>query len=110
ADVATVLSTVKALSAVVVSLVVLLTLAVLLMVEPLASLALTWTTRVKVALAPAARVVSVAVTVPVPPAGGVVAVNPAAGVKDTKVVPVGTASVSCTAWALEGPALVRVMV
>ena len=48
------------------------TLAVLLIVEPLGSLALAWTTRVKAALAPAASVAMLPLTVPVPPAGGLV--------------------------------------
>src|SRR5438105_621347 len=52
----------------------------------------TWTTSVKVALAPAARLARVSVTLPVPPTAGVV--EPKAGplfcASDTKVVPAGS--------------------
>src|SRR5439155_1115602 len=110
AAVATVVVAVDVLLPGVGSVVLLETFAVLDKVEPLASLALTLTTRVKVALAPAARVAAVVVTVPVPPTVGVVDVKPTGAVKDTKVVPVGTASVSATLCASLGPVLVRVRV
>src|SRR5207253_1764286 len=84
-------------------------LAVLLIVEPFASLELAFTTRVKVALAPAASF-PIAVMLPVPPTAGLVAVKPAAGVNDTNVVPVGMASVNWTACASLGPASLTVMV
>src|SRR5260370_271496 len=94
------------------SAVVLLTLAVLTMDEPPASLALACTTMVKVALAPAFNAARVPVTVPVPPAGGLLNVNagPVVCDSETKVVPVGTASVNRTDWALLGPVLLTVIV
>jgi hypothetical protein len=112
AEVATVLLTVEVLSALVGSLVLLVTLAVLLMVELLASLERAWTTRVKVALAPEAKLAMLPLTVPVPPGDGLLKVKPEPLVWDseTKVVPLGMASVRLTFWASEGPALVRVMV
>src|SRR5436190_16604873 len=67
---------------------------------------LTWTTRTKLALAPAASVPSRAETTPVPPTAGADVVTPVGAVKDTKVVPEGTRSVTRTPWASEGPALV----
>src|SRR6266446_2161491 len=88
------------------------TVAVLTMLEPLGVLALTWTTIVNVADAPAARVASVPVIVPVPPTGGLVKVKvgPLVWLSDTKVVLVGTLSLSCTFWASDGPLLLTVMV
>src|SRR5262245_29182415 len=88
------------------------TVAVLTMFVPLGVLELTWTTTVKVAEAPAARVAVVPMMVPVPPAGGLVnvKVTPLFCVSDTKVVLAGMLSVSCTFWALEGPLLVTVIV
>src|SRR5262245_16092341 len=70
------------------SVVVLPAVAVLLMVEPACAPALTMTTSRKVALAPAGSVALVALTVPVPPTGGVVSVNagPIACAAATKVV------------------------
>src|SRR2546428_42262 len=61
--------------------------AVLAMVELLATLAPTCTTMVKLAVAPAARVGLVEEMVPVPPTGGVVELQPAGAVSETKVVP-----------------------
>jgi hypothetical protein len=65
----------------------------------------TFTTRVKVADAALASVGHVAVTVPLPPAGGVV--NVAAGPlfceKDTNVTPTGSTSESTTVLAVRGP-------
>src|SRR6478672_9908896 len=71
-----------------VSVVVVVMLAVLEMVVPDAALASTCTTRLNVALAPAASVPIVATNVPLPPAGGVVSVNvgPEFWVADTNVV------------------------
>src|SRR5262249_6876965 len=70
------------------------------------------TTTVKVAEAPAARVGVVAVMVPVVPTAGVVTAKagPAVCASETKVVPTGTTSVSCTFWASLGPLLTTVMV
>src|SRR5438034_196214 len=86
------------------------TLAVLEMV-PVAA-ALTFTTRVNVAEAPAVNVAMFAVAVPVPPTAGVVSANagPEVCIIDTKVVFAGTASVSETVSASLGPLLVSVNV
>src|SRR6266511_4102671 len=94
------------------SVVVVVTVAVLLSVEPLAALGLTWTTRVKVALAPAAKLAAVAVKVPVPPTGGVVRLNagPLVCIADTNVVLAGIRSLSVALAAALGPALLTVMV
>jgi hypothetical protein len=88
------------------------TLAVLTMFEPLAALGLTCTTTVNTAEAPAARVAVVPVIVPAPPTDGLVKekAGPLVWLSETKVVLLGTASVSCTLWASEGPLLVRVTV
>src|SRR6266851_3441443 len=87
------------------------TVAVSVMFVPLAVLELTWTTTLKVADAPVARVAVVPLMVPVPPTAGLlkVKVGPLVWLSDTKVVLVGTLSVSCTFWASEGPLLVSVM-
>src|SRR2546423_12788529 len=79
---------------------------VLLITVPSGVSALTLTTSVNVALAPAANVARVAVTVPVPPTGGVVRVNagPLSWVKDTNVVFAGMTSVIVTLRASLGPA------
>jgi hypothetical protein len=76
------------------SAVVLLTFAVFVIVEPAMALLLARTTIVNAALAVAAKVVNVQVTVPVPPAAGVVhaAVGPEFCASDTNVVPAGTTS------------------
>ena len=73
---------------------------------------MTLTTSVNVALAPAANVPRVAVTVPVPPTGGVVRVNagPLSWVKDTNVVFAGMTSVIVTLRASLGPAFAAPMV
>src|SRR5260370_782121 len=88
------------------------TVAVFVMVAPLAVLALTWTTTVKVAEAPAARVASVPVMVPVLPAAGLVKlkVGPLVWLSDTKVVLAVSMYVGCTVWASDGPLLAPVMV
>jgi hypothetical protein len=88
------------------------TLAVFTMFEPLGALELTWTTTVKVAEAPAARVAVVPVIVPVPPTAGLLNVNvtPLFWASDTNVVLLGTLSVSWTFCALDGPLLVSVIV
>jgi len=65
--------------------------------------ALTLTTRVNEALAPAARLAMVQLTVPVPPTAGVEHDQPAAKVSDTNVVLVGTTSLSVRLVAPDGP-------
>src|SRR5215217_583138 len=86
------------------------TVAVLKIVVVGAVSSLTFTTIVKVAEAPAAGDPIVAVTVPVPPAGGVVSVNvgPLSWVADTNVVLAGTSSSISTDEAGSGPLLVTV--
>src|SRR5438093_1490592 len=78
----------------------------------LVTLALTCTTRVKEALAPAARLDRVSVSVPLLPAAGVV--DPKAGplswVSDTNVVPAGSGSLTDTLWASLEPLLLTVRV
>ena len=64
----------------------------------------TWTTNVK-ATPLFANVGVVAVTFPVPPTAGVVMFQPPGALNDTNVVPVGTASVSDTVCASDGPML-----
>jgi hypothetical protein len=72
--------------------------AVLLIVVPLGVFPSTFTTRLKVALAPDVNVVMVHVTVPVPPDAGLVQVKagPAVCMIDTNVVFAGVASLSET--------------
>ena len=72
--------------------------AVLLIVVPLGVFPFTFTTRLKVALAPDVNVAMVHVTVPVPPNAGLVQVKtgPAVWVIDTNVVFPGVASPSET--------------
>src|SRR4051812_33153379 len=98
ADALTVVVSTAVLLAASASVVVLATMAVLESVEPWRLLALTLTTMVKVAVAPAAKVGTVALTVPVPPTGGVarVKVGPLVWVAETKVVPTGTTSLRDT--------------
>src|SRR5688572_1049728 len=88
------------------------TMTVLLIVAPAGVAASMLTTKSKVAPAPAARVALVALTVPVPPTGGVVSVaaGPLVWENETKVVPAGTVSFTTTSWASDGPALVTVIV
>src|SRR5215470_13173704 len=89
------------------SVVALAAVAVLVMVAPLPTLALTLSTMVKVAVVPAANVALEKTTLPVPPTGGVVMVQPAGAVAETKVVLAGTASVTVTVCASLGPLLAR---
>jgi hypothetical protein len=79
-------------------------------VLPFATEGLTRTTKVKVAEAPFAKEPVVAVTFPVPPTAGVVAVQPAGALSETNVVFAGTESLSDTLAALDGPALEAVIV
>src|SRR5438552_4103210 len=90
--------------------VVLVAVAELLMAVPAATLAPTWTTIVKLGVAPAATVGLVKVTVPVPPTAGALVAQPAGAEAETKVVPAGTTSERTTPWASLGPLLVRVTV
>src|SRR5438309_1299098 len=87
-----------------------LTVAVLEMTVPSRVLALTWTTMVKLAVAPLARDVVVQLTVPVMPTIGVVQVQPAGDVTDRKVVCDGSKSSILTFAAALGPALARLTV
>src|SRR5215470_14934172 len=89
------------------SFVALAAVAVLVMVAPLATLLLSLTTMVKVAVSALATVALEKTTLPVPPTGGVVAVQPAGAVAETKVVLAGTASVTVALLAEPGPLLVR---
>jgi len=77
-----------------------LTVAVFEITVPLGVVEATFTTRVKTADSATATDAFVQDTVPVPPTAGVVHVHPAAAVRDTNVVPVG--SVSLTTTLLEG--------
>src|SRR5207253_1693259 len=95
------------------SVVVVAAVAELLMVAPLAVLALTWTTIVKTAVSPAATVAFEKTTLPVPPTAGglgIVQLAPVVTTADTKVVLAGTASVTVTVCASLGPALVKLIV
>src|SRR5581483_147916 len=86
--------------------------AVLLIVAPLAVLALTLTTMVKTAVSEAATVAFEKTMLPVPPTAGLVVDQPVPVVTtaDTKVVFVGTASVTVTVCASDGPALLKLIV
>src|SRR4051812_32501963 len=87
--------------------------ALLLMVLPLAALALTLTTIVKTAVSPFGTEAFEKTTLPVPPtAGGLGIVQPLPVVTtaDTNVVFVGTASVTVTVCAVPGPLLMKLMV
>jgi hypothetical protein len=87
------------------------TVAVLVMVVPLAVPAVTFTTTVKIEEALATCVGLVNVNVPVPPAGTAsVRLQPAGVVTDTSVVFAGTASESDKDCASLGPLLVTVIV
>src|SRR5438552_1340068 len=81
-------------------------LAVLASVGPLTALALRWTTRVKLWLAPAARVGLVQVTVPAAPTAGVVQLKVVVPwLSETKVVPDARVSETLTFWASDLPNL-----
>ena len=79
-------------------------------VEPSSSPGSTRTTSVKTASAPPDSASALAETVPVPPAAGVLAAQPAGAVNETKVVPAGMASTRPTPEAASGPSLVTVIV
>lgn len=86
--------------------------AVFVIVAPVARAFEDATTSEKTDDEPAAKVAAVQFTVPVPPAAGFVQVNagPLVCANDTNVVLAGTASVSATFVASEGPLLVAVIV
>jgi hypothetical protein len=86
--------------------------AVLLIVVPSGVLAFTFTTMLKLALAFAAKVAMVQVTVPVAPGAGLVQEKdgPAVCAIDTNVVFAGVASLSETFWASLGPAFATLIV
>src|SRR5438034_1034468 len=87
-----------------------LTVAVLAIVLPSGAAGLTWTTRVKVAVAPLASVAVVQFTVPGEPAAGVVQLQPAGVGIDWNVVSGGSGSFIVTLAAAFGPALLTPMV
>ena len=105
AEVFTVVVAVALLLAGVGSVVEELTVAVLEMTVPLAVVESTFTTMVKLALSPLPIVAFVHVTVPLAPTAGVVQVQPAAALSETKVVCSGSGSVTLTELACEGPPL-----
>jgi hypothetical protein len=82
------------------------TLTVFAMTAPIGVPTWTPTTSVKPETVTPARLALLAVTVPLPPAAGVVTVQPAGAANETKVVPVGRTSVRVTCEAASGPALV----
>jgi hypothetical protein len=86
--------------------------AVFMNVEPSAAFAGMFITKVKVALVLAAKDASVHVMVPTDPTGGSVQVNagPLFWVSDTKLIPVGTSSVSDTFEAFSVPRFVTTTV
>src|SRR5688572_25154063 len=87
------------------------TVAVLAMIVPSGTSLSTFTTRTNVAVAPAASVGLVDVTVPPElPTAGSMLFQPAGSTNDTNVVPGGITSVSVTLAASLGPLLVTVIV
>src|SRR5438093_695886 len=87
-----------------------LTLAVLAIVLPSSAAGLTWTARVKVAVAPLASDGVVQFTIPGEPAAGVVQLQPAGVGIDWNVVSSGSGSFMITLAAAFGPALLTVIV
>lgn len=92
------------------SLVVALTFAVSEITVPDGVPAVTWSTGLKVAVAPKASDAMVQVMVPVPPTAGVTQDQPAGVGKDTKVVFAGNVSVKLTVAAAAGPLFVTTCV
>src|SRR5689334_14136304 len=74
------------------------------MAVPLGVAGSTVTMSVNVAMSPDNRADVVQVTIPVPPTGGVVQLQPAGAISDLKVVWAGIVSVRFTLPALSGPA------
>src|SRR4051812_46242719 len=72
----------------------------------------TRTTSLKAAspVSPVPRLAAVAEIVPVPPAAGLVAVQPTGAVSETSVVPAGTAVVRVSPCAVPGPLLATTIV
>lgn len=85
------------------------TFTVFVMTVPIVVPAVTWTTIVKTALELLTIEGLVAVKVPVVPTAGVVTVHPPGAITDTNVVLAGSVSVTDTAAASFGPALVTVI-
>src|SRR5438477_1367 len=112
AEVCTVVMTASVLSLLLGSAVVLAAVAALVIVEPFAALEFTFTTTVKTAVSPLAIVALEKTTLPVPPTAGALVDQPlpVVTVADTKVVLVGTASVTVTLCASDGPLLVKLIV
>ncbi len=110
ARVLTVVVAVAALSVESGSVVALETFAVFEIVAPFAAFAFTLTTSVNVPDAFAAMLAFEQEIVPVPPTAGVEQLKPAGLASETKVVFVGTASVSVTLVALLGPVFVTIIV
>ena len=83
--------------------------AVLVIVAPLATFALTFTTTVKAAPAPAGSELMPQLTVPPDPTAGLVHVKgePVFWTSETNVVPAGSVSVRVAFWASDGPPLLR---
>ena len=111
ADVFTVVVAVAELFAGVGSFVGELAAAVLVIVAPLATLALTFTTTVKAATAPAGSEAMLQLTVPPAPTAGLVheKAGPVFWARETNVVPAGRVSVTAAVWASDGPLLVRLI-
>jgi len=86
--------------------------ALLVMVEPLATLAATWTTMVKVAISLSVVVPLEKTTLPVAPTAGALVLQPVPEftTAETKVVPVGRPSVTVTVCAALGPLLTKLIV
>ena len=80
------------------------------MTVPFGVAALTASVSVNVALAPFASVAVVQVIVPVPPAAGVVQLQPPGEVSEVNVVFAGVASFNAMLWASVGPLLVTPIV
>src|SRR2546429_386460 len=78
--------------------------AVLLSVVPFGVLALTLTTSLNVAFAPAPKIEIVQLIAPLPPTIGVTQVHAGGEASETNVVPDGTRSAKATAVAASGPA------
>jgi len=112
ADVCTVVVAVPVLLAGVGSVVTLAAVALLVIVAPLGVPESTFTTIVNVAVSPAATVALENTTFPVPPTAGELVDHPlpVETTADTKVALAGTASVTVTVWASDGPLFVKLIV
>src|SRR5437763_1834627 len=94
------------------SAVVLAAVAVLVIVVPLTAVGSTFTTMVKTAVSPLATVALEKTTLPVAPTAGALTLQPlpVVTVAESKVVLVGTASVTVTVCASLGPLLTKLIV